>query len=219
MFTDNKMKKGIEARLRYALKPLVGQESGKESIVKLLVDSLVIPIESKIETTDRITSISIYGGPGTGKSFVVELLRHFFDMSDGDPYSKQYIQLNLGYFSDSSHINIFITGVQPNFIGYADGDNSLVARLIKATERVNEEKDNPYILLHFDEACKASPVLMNAINPLLSHGKLQATNGNTFTVPTGTRLFCIFTSSYPLIARNEEEFHCYQRMPSPILFT
>lgn len=211
-----------EKRIRFikSFEPLKQQEKAKKEILYCLVPMLLLGGPTIPESAkDRVSVIHITGDPGIGKSLAVGLLADFFEMHVDLNYRRppQFIHVAVSQLNDRNHIHM-ITGPPVGITGYGIGD-SLVSRLIRATECMEEGIDNPFIIIHFDELCKCAPALLYAIAPLLTEGRLSSScRTKIFSVPSGTHLLCIFTSNFgsgildQVNSRAEAEQLMFQRM-------
>ena len=189
-----KDKKATIQHLSDTLQEIQKQDEAIEQVIYKVYAQLLTPNRSKI-ASERICSLHLTGGSGIGKTRTAELIAQFLDIGHGTPYPNQYINTSLSKYTDPSH-SVGITGTAGGLVGY--NDVNMVDRLILATKPAvgREDEGVPFILLHLDEACKAHPNFMNALNPLLSDGAIANIKEKRFVIPDDTLLLIIWTSNF-----------------------
>lgn len=178
--------------LRDALRDIMRQEDAIEQVIYKLHAQALTPFRSP-NAADRKCSLHLTGGSGVGKTKTTELLARFFQVGPGTRYPGQYKSISLAKYGDQSHA-VAMTGAAAGLLGHDNQD--FVATLIQAAKRVDPVEDNPFILLALDEADKAHPAFMNALNPLLSEGRIANVREQCFTIPRGTLLIIVWVSNF-----------------------
>lgn len=194
-------KNAIIKSIKDSLSGIMYQDCAIEQVFHRVYARVATPSRS-MNPTQRILSLHLTGGSGIGKTETVKLIAEALGMGPGGEYSHCYDRINLGNFGDQSHVATLV-GAAPGLIGHKD--KNFVTKLKEMITPAKNDKDEappPFILLHFDEACKAHPAFVNALNPLLSEGTISDVKSNNFTIPNETLLIIIWTSNFAGPVRN-----------------
>lgn len=177
---------------QHTLSEIYFQDEGKEQVIYKIYAQAITPYRPK-KASERICSIHITGGSGIGKSETPKQIASFLGVGPGTKYPNQYIEISMSKYSDESHA-VGITGVAGGLLGHNNKD--IVERFIQSSKQVVQGEDNPFVVVIFDEICKAHSAFMNGLNPLLSDGSFANVKEERYTIPNGTLLIIFWTSNF-----------------------
>lgn len=177
---------------QHTLSEIYFQDEGKEQVIYKIYAQAITPYRPK-KASERICSLHITGGSGIGKSETPKQIASFLGVGPGTKYPNQYIEISMSKYSDESHA-VGITGVAGGLLGHNNKD--IVERFIQSSKQVVQGEDNPFVVVIFDEICKAHSAFMNGLNPLLSDGSFANVKEERYTIPNGTLLIIFWTSNF-----------------------
>lgn len=183
----NRPAETIVRDLTTALSGVMHQDLAKEEVFYRLYARIATK-KRPFHASQRIVSLHLTGGSGVGKTQTAEKLAHSLGVGPGTAFPNHYHHISLTKYSDQSHA-VAITGVAGGLVGYNDANLVVTLQSIATIS-------SPFIILHFDEACKAHPAFINGLNPLLSEGEFADVKGKRFRVPDETLLIILWTSNF-----------------------
>jgi hypothetical protein len=178
----------------------------QKNAVKAIADAIDNALSLPLFDENKPQVITLTGTTGVGKTQLVKELRTLLRMDDNDYNRLAYIEYRCGQM-DKEFLEIAIKGIVPT-INMSESQcnarvESLYAKVNKATnhykldgKKLLLDEDRHFILLFLDEVDKADKELLNALNSLLSDGKIDGRSGSQYKIPDDTRMIVVMTANF-----------------------
>lgn len=138
---------------------------GGNEVISKIINTYMISESGLISRHKPIGSFLIYGPPGSGKSYIAELLSKY--IYDGE---KSLIRFDMSEFTDKSTITKLI-GAPPGYVGYEFGGILTEALRTK-----------PYSIVLFDNINNSHIEVQSLIVQMVHEGKLKDNKGRSINL-------------------------------------